>query len=220
FLWDLRRFRREGFVGQDETRTLSRIRVEGLVNLPILFAALASAVLLRGAARPAALVAAAAISWAATPRAVRERNRFTFGPVEDLALVFFAIFGTIAPALELLAAHPVRLSGPRAYFWATGGFSSVLDNAPTYLSALASARRLAPAAGAAMVAGVREDVLRAISLGAVFFGSLTYIGNGPNLLVRSIAQAAGVRMPGFLRYTAVAAMILLPLFGIVTFVFF
>ncbi len=219
FFWDLRRFRREGFVGEDETRTLAMLRVEGLVNVPILLLALASAAVLHGAARPAALLGAAALSWAATPRAVRERNHFTFAPVEELALIFFVIFGTIPPVLELLAAHPLPLSGPHAYFWATGGFSSILDNAPTYLSALVSARRLAPAPGIAVVAGVREDVLRAISLGAVTFGGLTYIGNGPNLLIRSIAESDGVKMPGFLGYAAVAAAVLLPLFAIVSIVF-
>jgi len=219
FLWDLRRFRREGFVGEDETRTLARLRVEGLVNVPLLAAALASAALLDGAARPVALAGAAAISWAATPSSIREHNRFSWAPVGELALIFFAIFGTIAPAVELLAAHPPAISGPRAYFWATGGFSSVLDNAPTYLSALESIRRIAPAPGIAVVAGAREDLLRAISLGAVCFGGLTYIGNGPNLLVRSIAEARGVKMPGFLGYAAVAAAILLPLFAVVSIVF-
>jgi Na+/H+ antiporter NhaD/arsenite permease-like protein len=219
FFWDLRLFRREGFVGEDETRTLGRIRVQGLVNAPILVAALASAVLLRGAARPAALAACAALSWWATPREVRERNRFTFEPVEEIAVIFLAIFGTIAPALELLGRHSAPFASARAYFWATGGFSAVLDNAPTYLSALESARKLPAAAGAAIVAGVREEILRAISLGAVFFGALTYIGNGPNLLVRSIAVSRGVKMPGFLRYTAIAGAILLPLFAVVTFVF-
>ena len=219
FFWDLRLFRREGFVGEDETRTLGRIRVQGLVNAPILVAALASAVLLRGAARPAALAACAALSWWATPREVRERNRFTFEPVEEIAVIFLAIFGTIAPALELLGRHSAPFASARAYFWATGGFSAVLDNAPTYLSALESARKLPTAAGAAIVAGVREEILRAISLGAVFFGALTYIGNGPNLLVRSIAVSRGVKMPGFLRYTAIAGAILLPLFAAVTFVF-
>jgi len=219
FFWDLRRFRREGFVGEDETRTLAKIRIHGLVNVPILAAALASAALLRGALRPLALAACAALSWWATPKEVRQRNRFTFEPVEEIAVIFFAIFGTIAPALEFLARHPLPLSTPRAYFWATGGFSAILDNAPTYLSAIESARRLAPVPGIAMVAGLREDFLRAISLGAVAFGALTYIGNGPNLLVRSIAAGRGVKMPGFFGFTAVAAAVLLPLLAVVTFVF-
>lgn len=219
FFWDLRRFRREGFMGEDETRTLAKIRVHGLVNLPVLAGALASAALLRGPVRPLALIGWAILSWVATPSHVRERNRFTFEPVEEIAVIFLAIFGTIAPALELLALHPPALSSPRAFFWATGGFSAVLDNAPTYLSALAAARHAGPGAGVVMVAGVREDLLRAISLGAVSFGALTYIGNGPNLLVRSIAASLGVKMPGFLLYTAIAAAILLPLFAVVTVVF-
>ena len=134
-------------------------------------------------------------------------------------MIFFAIFGTISPTLELLARHPLPLSTPRGFFWATGGFSSVLDNAPTYLSALAAARQLPAVPGIAMVAGVREDLLRAISIGAVAFGGLTYIGNGPNLLVRSIASARGVRMPGFIAFAAIAAAILLPLLAATSLLF-
>jgi len=222
FLWDLRRFRSEGFEGEDETRSLSAVRVLGLVNVPLLAAAIGAAALLHGMLRPAALAACAGISWLVTPRSVRERNHFTFAPVEEIAVIFFAIFGTVAPALALLSRHAGIAAGwsPRAFFWATGGFSSVLDNAPTYLSALTAARAHPPVPGIVPIAGVREDVLRAISLGAVYFGALTYIGNGPNLLVRSIATARGVRMPGFVVYTGVASAVLLPLLAAVSVLFF
>jgi Na+/H+ antiporter NhaD/arsenite permease-like protein len=221
FAWDLRRFRREGFEGEDETRSLSTVRVHGLVNLPILSAAIASSALLHGAARPAALVACAAVSWRATPRDVRARNHFSFAPVEEIAVIFLAIFGTITPVLELLSRHATGLSisTPRAFFWATGGFSAILDNAPTYLAALTAARSAPVPGGVAVIAGARVDVLRAISLGAVYFGALTYVGNGPNLLVRSIASARGVRMPGFVRYAAIASAVLLPTFAAVACLF-
>jgi Na+/H+ antiporter NhaD/arsenite permease-like protein len=221
FAWDLRRFRREGFEGEDETRSLSTIRLHGLVNLPILGAAIASSALLHGPARPAALVACAAISWRLTPKDVRSRNRFSLAPVEEIAVIFFAIFGTIAPVLETLSRHGAvsALSTPRAFFWAAGTFSSLLDNAPTYLAALSAARALPAPPGSAMIAGAGESFLRAISLGAVYFGALTYVGNGPNLLVRAIASERGVRMPGFVAYAAIASALMLPIFAAVSFLF-
>ena len=221
FAWDLRRFRREGFEGEDETRSLSTVRVHGLVNFPILAAAIASSALLHGPSRPAALAACAALSWRATPKDARARNHFSFAPVEEIALIFLAIFGTIGPVLETLSRHAAAssISSPRAFFWTAGAFSSLLDNAPTYLSALTAARALPVRSGVAMIAGAGEDLLRAISLGAVYFGALTYVGNGPNLLVRSIAISRGVRMPGFVRYSAIASAVLLPLFAAVSFLF-
>jgi Na+/H+ antiporter NhaD/arsenite permease-like protein len=106
---------------------------------------------------------------------------------------------------------------PWQFFWATGGLSSFLDNAPTYLALLALAQglKLAP-----QVAGTTHEVLVAISLGAVFMGANTYIGNGPNFMVRSIAEARGVRMPGFGGYMLFSAAVLLPVFIAVTLVFF
>jgi Na+/H+ antiporter NhaD/arsenite permease-like protein len=161
------------------------------------------------------------LSWRITPPGLHERNRFTFEPIEEIVVIFFAIFATITPALELLSLHAggLSVSTPRAFFWASGGFSAILDNAPTYLAAFTAARALPVSDGVAVIAGVREDVLRAISLGAVSFGALTYIGNGPNLLVRSIAVARGVRMPGFVLYTAIASAVLLPIFAAVAWIF-
>jgi len=221
FAWDRRRFRREGFEGEDETRSLSTIRLHGLVNLPILGAAIASSALLHGPARPAALAAAAAISWRLTPKEVRSRNRVSLAPVEEIAVIFFAIFGTIPPVLETLSRHAAvpALSTPRAFFWAAGGFSSLLDNAPTYLAALSAARALPAPPGSAVIAGAGEAFLRAISLGAVYFGALTYVGNGPNLLVRAIASERGIRMPGFFAYAAIASAVMLPIFAAVSFLF-
>jgi Na+/H+ antiporter NhaD/arsenite permease-like protein len=166
-------------------------------------------------------VVCAASSWRLTPPGLHEKNRFTFEPIEEIVVIFFAIFATISPALELLARHSARLAltTPRGFFWASGGFSAILDNAPTYLAAVTAARALPVPGGVAVIAGVREDVLRAISLGAVSFGALTSIGNGPNLLVRSIAVSRGVAMPGFFRYTAIASAVLLPTFVAVAFLF-
>jgi Na+/H+ antiporter NhaD/arsenite permease-like protein len=123
------------------------------------------------------------------------------------------------PVLDVLRARGAALgvTQPWQFFWASGLLSSFLDNAPTYLTflALAQGQQLAPE-----VVGVPHDLLAAISLGAVFMGANTYIGNGPNFMVRAIAEDRGVRMPSFLGYMGYSAAVLLPVFLLVTFIFF
>ncbi|MGE3176325.1 MAG: sodium:proton antiporter, partial [Vicinamibacterales bacterium] len=154
-----------------------------------------------------------------TPRALREANHFSFHPILEVAAVFAGIFATMIPALDLLRAHGAALGvrQPWQFFWATGILSSFLDNAPTYLTFLALGQGLNLGAD---VVGVPHRVLLAISLGAVFMGANTYIGNGPNFMVRSIAQSRGVEMPSFGGYMLYSAGVLIPLFLVVTFVFF
>jgi Na+/H+ antiporter NhaD/arsenite permease-like protein len=157
------------------------------------------------------------ISLLVTPRRVRYENRFTWHPIVEVAVLFAGIFATMIPALLLLEQRGAELgvSQPWQYFWATGGLSSFLDNAPTYLTFWSLAQYLPNE-----VAGTTHRVLAAISCGAVFMGANTYIGNGPNFMVRSIAEQSGVRMPSFFGYMAWAAAILLPLFICVTLIFF
>ena len=165
------------------------------------------------------MVALAAASWWRTPQALRRANHFSLHPIQEVAAVFFGIFLTMMPALDLLRARGAALGvrEPWQFFWATGALSSFLDNAPTYLTflALAQGQGLAPE-----VVGVTHRVLMAISLGAVFMGANTYIGNGPNFMVRSIAESRGVKMPSFGGYMAYSAAVLLPVFVLVTLVFF
>jgi Na+/H+ antiporter NhaD/arsenite permease-like protein len=163
------------------------------------------------------LLAAASLWW--TPHGVRRDNQFTLHPLLEVAAVFAGIFATMIPALDLLRFHGEALGvrEPWQYFWATGLLSSFLDNAPTYLAFLAMGQ------GQALpdeVAGVSHEVLVAISLGAVFMGANTYFGNGPNFMVRSIAESRGVRMPGVGSYMLYSGMILLPVFLLVTVLFF
>jgi Na+/H+ antiporter NhaD/arsenite permease-like protein len=122
------------------------------------------------------------------------------------------------PALELLRAHGAGLGvrEPWQFFWATGLLSAFLDNAPTYLTFLALAQGLGLPDE---VVGMPHAVLAAISVGAVFMGALTYIGNAPNFIVKAIAEEAGVRMPSFFGYLAFSAAVLLPLFAVVTLFF-
>jgi Na+/H+ antiporter NhaD/arsenite permease-like protein len=175
--------------------------------------------------RELAMAGLAAASVALTPRDVRRRNRFTTEPVIEVAILFAGIFLTMMPALALLEArgHELGIGTPGHFYWASGLLSSFLDNAPTYLVFFALAKSLA-ASGAVpagnLVAGVPQALLLAVSAGAVLMGANTYIGNGPNFMIKSIAEERGVKMPSFAGYMGYAAVVLLPIFTIVWLVFF
>ncbi len=173
------------------------------------------------------------VSLLATPKRIREGNRFTWTPIGEVAFLFVGIFATMVPALMLLEANAqaLPLREPWHFFWATGILSSFLDNAPTYLTFASAASGLLGTsqehlgeliAASAVVDGVTivgARLLVAISLGAVFMGANTYIGNGPNFMVKAIAEEAGVKMPSFLGYMKWSGAILLPLFVVVTLIF-
>jgi Na+/H+ antiporter NhaD/arsenite permease-like protein len=169
--------------------------------------------------RELAMLAVSVLSLATTSRAVREANHFTFHAIAEVAALFAGIFVTMLPALDILHAHgrALGLREPWQFFWGTGLLSSFLDNAPTYLTFVAIAQSLGLPA---QVAGVTHEVLAAISTGAVFMGANTYIGNGPNFMVRAIAEQRGVKMPTFGGYMLYSGAVLLPVFAIVTLVFF
>jgi Na+/H+ antiporter NhaD/arsenite permease-like protein len=166
-----------------------------------------------------------ALSWFTTRRELRVENRFTFGPIIEVAVVFAGIFCTMIPALAILNARgsALGIDQPWQFFWATGILSSFLDNAPTYLTfaAAASAIEGTDASNLAMLVATERGAgyLVAISLGAVFMGANTYIGNGPNFMVKAIAEQSGIKMPGFFGYMAWSVAILIPLFGLVTWLF-
>jgi Na+/H+ antiporter NhaD/arsenite permease-like protein len=147
---------------------------------------------------------------------VRSANRFNYHAIVEVAALFFGIFITMQPALQILGARgeELGLRTPAQFFWATGTLSSVLDNAPTYLVFFKTAQAMPAESGAKLVAGVEEITLIGISLGAVFMGAMTYIGNGPNFMVRAIAEKAGVKMPSFFGYMAYSCIVLLPLFAL------
>ncbi len=177
-----------------------------------------------------AIVMITVIAYLGTSRENRERNAFTFGPIIEVAILFAAIFVTMAPVLEMLniwASSPgFWLSKPAHFFWASGTLSSVLDNAPTYLVFAASAAGLqglpphGPFIGALVLDPGSAKLLAAISTGSVLMGANTYIGNAPNFMVRAIAQENGVTMPSFFGYMLYSCGILLPLFVLVAVVFF
>jgi Na+/H+ antiporter NhaD/arsenite permease-like protein len=178
------------------------------------------------------MLALAIVSILATPRAIRAKNQFSYGPIVEVAILFFGIFLAMIPALRILNEKGAELgvSSARTFFWATGSLSSFLDNAPTYLTfasvacglkdippeGLYLARFLDPGYGGAGSAAV----LAAISCGAVFMGANTYIGNGPNFMVKAIAESAGVKMPSFFGFMVWSIACLIPLFVLCTFLFF
>jgi len=150
----------------------------------------------------------------------RKANLFTFFAIEEVAVLFAGIFASMIPALLILQARggdlPVR--EPWQFFFAAGSLSSFLDNAPTYLTFLSLAQGQGYT-GADAIVGVSQPVLIGISLGSVFMGAMTYIGNAPNFMVKSIAESTGVKCPSFGGYLVWACVILLPVFLAVNLVF-
>ncbi len=171
------------------------------------------------------LLAMAALSLVTTPRALRRENGFTWGPIVEVAILFAGIFATMIPALEVLNSRGARLglTEPWQFFWASGLLSSFLDNAPTYLAFASAASGLVGTDAADLAQLLARPggpaLLAAVALGSVLMGANTYVGNGPNFMVKAIAEAGGVRMPGFFGYMAYSASVLLPIFAAVTFVF-
>lgn len=169
------------------------------------------------------ILAAALLSFVTTKKEVREKNEFTWGAIEEVAVLFVGIFITMIPALLYLKAHGANLglTEPWQMFWATGVLSSFLDNTPTYLVFMTTAGALGSASGVVTTVGtIAVPLLLAVSCGAVFMGANTYIGNAPNFMVKSIAEENGLKMPSFFGYMAWSVSILIPLFIIDMVVFF
>lgn len=195
------------------------IRIAGTANLLVALGIIATSA--GGVAHPwrellfAALIG---VSLAVTPKAVRDANTFHYGPLREVAILFLGIFITMVPAIEALRdiapSLPVNTTG--GLFFMSGALSSVLDNAPTYLIfATLAAERAGFGTDLGALAAHAPELLAAVSIGSVFMGANTYIGNGPNLLVKAVAESAGeakVAMPNFLAYAAVAIAILTPVY--------
>jgi Na+/H+ antiporter NhaD/arsenite permease-like protein len=216
---------------RDTTQT-RRIKVLGLsVNGPLLLGVILSVALLDPSKtlpgtswhpwlylREAIQLGLVACSLAFGPASVRAANRFNFGAIIEVAALFVGIFVTMQPVLQILHVEGPKLglNSPHAFFWITGSLSSVLDNAPTYLVFFETASTIG---GKDLVAGVPATMLAAISLGAVFMGAMTYIGNGPNFMVKAIAEKSGVAMPSFFSYILYSVGILLPILILTTLLF-
>ena len=239
--------RREEILPRDPTPDTRGIGFDGKVNFALLGAVIALVLLsgfwkspvsfniagtdvgLPGIVRDAGLVVVALMSLALTPRKVHEDNQFGWGPMQEVAKLFAGIFLTIVPVIAMLKAgvngpfgaivsavtRPDGSPDPAMYFWATGILSSFLDNAPTYLVFFNTA-----GGDPAVLMTAMAPTLAAISAGAVFMGANTYIGNAPNLMVKAIAEDRGVNMPSFFGYMLWSVGILVPLFVLMTFIWF
>ncbi|MBL8701437.1 MAG: sodium:proton antiporter [Alphaproteobacteria bacterium] len=179
-------------------------------------------------ARSILLLAIAGLSWKITRRENRALNQFTWAPMVEVAKLFFAIFITIVPAIAIIRAGDQGAARDLLallnhggspdnvmYFWVTGALSSFLDNAPTYLLFFNLA-----GGDEVRLMGPLATTLLAISAGAVFMGANTYIGNAPNFMIKAVVEDRGLRMPSFFGFMAWSGLLLLPLFGLVTILFF
>ncbi len=249
FILDSILYKKEGspVPPHDPDAAEEKLGLEGAINL-IFLGGIVAAVLLSGVislgewidiygvpvegqnlCRDLCLLGLAGLSWKFTTRHCREMNGFSWAPIEEVAKLFFGIFLSMIPAIAILRAGTEGALGSLVkmvstptgepvnamYFWLTGALSSFLDNAPTYLVFFNTA-----GGDAQHLMTDMATTLVAISAGAVFMGANTYIGNAPNFMVRSIAENQGVKMPSFFGYMAWSIGILVPLFALMTWVFF
>ena len=242
FIWDTMAIHREAHTPAEEAAletpsSPEAFGIDGLHNFVGLAAIIAIIYCSGSGAEPwpfgvqeGLMLAVTVASYLLTAKVIREKNRFGFGPIIEVAVLFAGIFVTMIPALALLnvKGKSLGIESPAQFFWASGILSSFLDNAPTYLTFAVTACgihgvnaeegrylsefiKLGPKA---------VEILAAISCGAVFMGANTYIGNGPNFMVKAIAEENNVRMPGFFGYMIYSGCILIPTFVIVTLIFF
>jgi len=251
FALDLYNFKKEGVSAVDVDGVKEPLRLQGTLNF-LFLAGIIGSVLLSGTvdwgtvntlginipvqdwARNGLLIIMGLLSLYTTKRKIREDNEFTWFPIQEVAYLFIGIFITMTPCLLILKAGLkgemafliATVKEPIHYFWITGGLSSFLDNAPTYLTFFNTALGsfypgIAETHSVPLLMSENAIFLKAISAGAVFFGAVTYIGNAPNFMVRSIAEESGTPMPSFFGYMIKYSLIfLVPVFIIDTLIFF
>ncbi|MEZ4647207.1 MAG: sodium:proton antiporter [Candidatus Eisenbacteria bacterium] len=228
FAWDTVQVKKETAAAMKaDVERINPLELRGKRNLLLVLGIIGS-VFIPMPWRALAMFAIAVISYKMTPRHLHLANRFTFFPINEVAILFAGIFITVVPALVLLEANGEALGveHPWQFFWLTGLLSSFLDNAPTYLTftSLGLGVLGLPGGGPESLLHLVNhpegvEILKAISLGAVFMGANTYIGNAPNFMVKSICEERRLSMPSFFGYMGWSAMILFPLFAIITFLF-
>jgi len=243
YAWDTWAFKREAPSDRLYDRThLEPIRATGLINVVWLLGVVAAVATLDPAKpfpgtnwhafpylREGVQLGMVVLSLLTTSKALRVENQFNYTAIGEVACLFIGIFITMQVPIEILHAAGPKMAEagfthPWQFFWATGVLSSFLDNAPTYVVYFETAGTLpTPVVGSLPLVGgghMSVTLLAAISCGAVFMGANSYIGNGPNFMVKTIAEQAGVKMPSFFGYMAYSLLILCPLFVVLTLVFF
>ena len=251
FIIDTIYYRKEGVSAPEEEGVKEPLKLEGIHNF-VFLGGIVGSVLMSGVVdwgeintlgihrsiqdwvRDGLLIIMGSLSLVTTPIRLREDNDFTWFPIIEVAYLFIGIFITMIPCLLILKAGSQGalafltngVTTPAHYFWVTGGLSSFLDNAPTYLTFFNSAlgrfyAGMTEAQAVPLLMTENAIYLQAIASGAVFFGACSYIGNAPNFMVRSISEEAGTPMPSFFGYILKYALIyLVPTFVLVTFIFF
>ncbi len=251
FMVDTYYYRKEGAAAPEEEGIKEPLKLDGAHNF-IFLAGVVGSVLISGMVdwgevntlgvhravqdwvRDGLLILMGILSLVTTRLAIRQDNEFTWFPIIEVAYLFIGIFITMIPCLLILKAGPhgalaFLINGvtePKHYFWVTGGLSSFLDNAPTYLTFFNTAlgsfySGMTEAQAVPLLMEENAVYLKAISAGAVFFGACSYIGNAPNFMVRSISEESGTPMPSFFGYIVKYALIfLIPCFAVVTLIFF
>lgn len=239
FIWDTILYKKEPLEAlMSDAREATKLQVSGLINIFWLLCVIASTMFINATYIPAmgehdapfylkllrewVFIAIIAGSWLTTRKHVRVQNNYSWTPIMEVACVFLGIFATMTPALMFLQAMKgdiaAVLSAPWQFVYCTGTLSAFLDNAPTAMVFYSMAPQAADMA--LNVANIDPVFLKAISFGAVFFGSLTYIGNGPNFMVASIAQQEGIKMPSFFGYMIKFSLIVcLPVYILVQILF-
>jgi Na+/H+ antiporter NhaD/arsenite permease-like protein len=221
---DVHFWRRESLqaIRLDKKMTAS-ISLRGKRNLLFILGVLLSVIFLDTPLREAVMMGLSAFSLISTPKDIHKQNHFHYTPIIEVAILFAGIFVTMVPALLILEARGAELGVrlPWHFFWITGGLSSFLDNIPTYATFLSFAQALSRATGLSKeIVGIPIKYLEAISVGAVFMGANSYIGNGPNFMVKAVCEHRGVNIPSFFGYMLWSCGILIPLFITATFIFF
>ncbi len=200
-------------------------KFDGLANLFFLAVILGAVFMKMIFVREVVMLAAALGSYFTTKKSVHEANHFDFHPVREVAILFAGIFATMLPALDLLNIHSREVIGanpsPGILYWSTGGLSAVLDNAPTYLGFLNALFGATGVKEISELLGRNSSNILAISVGAVFFGAATYIGNGPNFMIKAVADRQKIRTPSFLEFILKFSLpFLLPMLLVLWLLFF
>lgn len=213
---------------EEEIKTHEKIELKGLFNFLFLGIIIASVFITSPLfLREAIMLLSAVLSYKMTGKEIHKRNHFAFLPINEVAWLFLGIFITMTPVLELLSNHSkgLGITSVSNYYWLTGLLSSFLDNAPTYLTFLAAAMgiydlNINSISNVLLFITEHQQYVIAVSLSSVFFGAMTYIGNGPNFMVKSIAESRNIKTPGFLGYIFKYSIpILLPIYSLIWWLF-
>jgi Na+/H+ antiporter NhaD/arsenite permease-like protein len=204
-------------------------KISGISNI-ILFLVIIFSVFLKEPVflRDVIMLLCAVLSYKFTPKEIHSRNGFSFAPIREVAILFFAIFITMVPVVSYLSDKHTELGNisTSLIYWLTGAMTSILDNAPAYLNSLTFSMSVSgfsvnnPVEVAEFI-NLNSVLFGAVTVSSVFFGAMTYLGNGPNFIIRAIAENKGLKMPGFLRYIyAYSVPVLIPIFVLVWLLFF